>query len=197
MRILVIGNSHCRELAPVFKSLSSSDKVFIIYKGGSIEEITSIYNQKLLPAQSFNPEAIVIHAGHNDMTFHPSKNDLPMISRDFLPLILDFANEVQANHPHARIFLSSLIPRKDTSSSSLSSELKLKYNKLAVRYGKRLEAAVLNMPFVVILNTIMWKRVYKFEEKGELLDSGGLHLNFSGQLVLVKCWLDSLKQPVL
>jgi lysophospholipase L1-like esterase len=195
MNILLVGDSHCFDLHKSFKKLSSSDKVMTISVGGKIATTIMQYDSQMTSIRLFNPIIIILHLGHNDMAFHPSKNIRPRISREVTKDILAFATKMKSDIPTARIFISSILPRKSTRYSHLSSDQTTRYNKLAVRHGLRLRKLATAIGLEVLLNTIMWKRIYKEEPKVELIDEDGLHLNEDGQKVLVGDWLSTIKIP--
>jgi lysophospholipase L1-like esterase len=195
MLILIIGDSHCQTLHETFKQVSPDDRVITVSVGSNIAAIISHYNERLATIRHLRPDCVVLHVGHNDMSFHPLKNTLPRISRDVTRDILAFASSVRSDIPNARILLSSILPRKPSHINQMSAEKTDKYNKLAVRHGLRLRKLGSQVGFEVLMNTVMWKRVYKYEPKNELLLVDGLHLTDEGMKTLVQDWINFIKAP--
>jgi lysophospholipase L1-like esterase len=194
MNILLVGDSHCYDMGDIMKGSSKQIKVLSIIKGDKIHVIKDEYIKRLATIRNFRPDKIIIHCGHNDMSYHPRYNLIPRISRDVTIDSVNFATRVQHDNPLAKVFLSSILPRKHTYSSCLSEEQTLTYNKLAVRHGLRLKKKAAEVDLEVLLNTFMFKRVYKFEEKKELIWDDGLHLNAEGKGVLANGWMINIRQ---
>jgi lysophospholipase L1-like esterase len=191
MRLGIIGDSHCREAESHITNINSSISVYTLCAPDKVPFIRFRFRLTLHLIQAFNPDAIVIHAGHNDMARHPFYNPRPRISRDVTTDLIQLAQEIHGHFPHAKIVLSSILPRKITPASSLNPELTAKYNKLAVRHGLRLRTAATAHGFTTNLNMFMWAHVYKYEANTQFICSDGVHLTSEGTKELARSWIIS------
>jgi lysophospholipase L1-like esterase len=192
MKLLILGDSHCRDMDQYIKAINSSISVLVISAGDQLPTIRFRYRLQLAQIRSFNPDFVILHAGHNDMTYHQIFNHIPCISRDVTRELTSFATEIKRNFQLANIILSSILPRMDSPHSSLTPENTVKYNNLAVRHGLRLRSAAQRLGFPTNLDMFMWARVYKTEVNTKYLLPDGLHLNELGQKELAASWVSSV-----
>jgi lysophospholipase L1-like esterase len=192
MHLLLVGDSHCRNMSKFIQQLNRSVIVYTVMVPDQLDPIINQYRNELQYIVNFDPDTVLLHAGHNDMAKHSYHNPIPTVSRDAVPNLIDFALDIQANFPRAKMILSSILPRKATHRSSLNSENTDKYNKLAVRYGLRLRKAANTHHFHTSLNMFMWRRVYKYDVNNHFLDDDGLHMNESGKIQLATSWVNSI-----
>jgi hypothetical protein len=89
MRLLVIGDSHCRDMTPALQFLAPLDQYYTITKGDQTDEIICLYRKQIPAIWNFNPTKILLHAGHNDVAWHRTRNPLPIVSRDAARITLD------------------------------------------------------------------------------------------------------------
>jgi lysophospholipase L1-like esterase len=192
MRILLLGDSHCRELQPVIRRQSSLSYTMIISVGSNTDAIAANYRTKVYLVNQFNPDVAIIHTGHNDMARHPSYNSEPEISTRVAGKTLRLANELHQNHPQLHIFISCTFPRTPTPSSILSSSEVRTYNLKVKRHGPRLRAMATTAGYHCLLNMCMWKLISRAEAEPKHLLSDGLHRTSTGQTALVAEWWPQL-----
>jgi hypothetical protein len=68
MRVLVIGDSHCREMAGDFEDLVPDIPVLVVSKGRNTSLVRAEYFRRLASVREFSPSHIVLHSGHNDVS---------------------------------------------------------------------------------------------------------------------------------
>jgi hypothetical protein len=160
---------------------------FHIVRGRSIEIIRGDYRKQLAEIIAFNPDHVLIHAGHNNMVRHDVFNRSPLFITAVFHMLLEFVVEVRASFPDAKIFVSTLLPR--VSSRRLSNLQATQYNRLCKRFGQHL---LTNQPihnYIAILNRPFWLRISLAEPNGQLLSPDGLHVTNVGRDVLAELWL--------
>jgi hypothetical protein len=138
MRLLIVGDSHCRDMDSIVVGMLSSAQVYNVIVGGQIMPIISKYRASLQNIVEFDPDFVLLHLGHNEMARHPTKNVIPSISRDIAIQTLTFAGEISTNFPSATICISAIFPRTFTPRSYLSIPEVAKLNKDADRHALRL-----------------------------------------------------------
>jgi lysophospholipase L1-like esterase len=169
--------------------------VLPIFVGGQIPEVILNYRAKLQSIIAFNPDYTILHVGHNDLARHHHKNPRPLVSRDVTTLTINFANEVQANHPNTSIFLSSIFPRTFAKHSNLSEQQVNKYNETAKRHGLRLRSRATEAGYACILTSILWKTISNHKEDPQYYLLDGLHLTPDGSDKVALEWLRAVLPP--
>jgi hypothetical protein len=67
MRILIVGDSHVRGMGGALELLDKNVATMTILVGRRTSIVRSAYEDKLVSAQRFSPEVVVVHCGHNDI----------------------------------------------------------------------------------------------------------------------------------
>jgi lysophospholipase L1-like esterase len=187
MRLLLVTDSHGRDLADIVHRSYKGWTVYSVIVGQSTDAIRTAYERQVRAAIQFRPDYIVLHCGHNDVVYHPRYNENQQHIKHFFPEILEFLGLLAANHPLSRVFYSSMLPRGE--GPLMNSSEKLKYNKLACRFGVRAATSCHEAGFEILKNFCMWESVRQSVEDDSLLDDGGLHFNLAGKKKLVHSWL--------
>jgi hypothetical protein len=162
--------------------------------GGKLSEIRGEYRTHLAEILQFHPSDLMIHCGHNDVNFDPDKNPIPKYHRTVVHQLREVVQECTVNHPDARMYVSSLLPR--IYGYRYSMEDSLRYNRLAKRFGELLKnAANKDDPtFICVLNMRMWGQISSCEPKPFYYRPDGLHLNVVGIYHLGRSWYEALSQ---
>jgi lysophospholipase L1-like esterase len=190
MRILLIGDSHVRGMGGALELLNEEVATMTILVGRRTSIVRSAYEAKLVSAQRFSPEVVVLHSGHNDIVAHDYYNPTPTHILPYFDELQSFRRAIEWNHPSSRVFLSSLLPR--TPSHGFSLVKKMAYNKLAIRYREMLRAHARDRSYNVLYSNVLWKSIRKCEEKDNYFLSDGLHLDVDGKADMAKEWLSVL-----
>ena len=188
-RILLLGDSHTREMSAAFNKLSPSCLVYTITVPAGLNAIITKYRSILHHVINFNPSIVIIHAGHNDIVFHHYHNHHPSNPRVVTADILQFVAELSTNHPSIRPFISSIFPRTYTERSYLPESEILPYNKKIKRHGQYLQSITEDTPTTALLNMCLWYRISSALEDPSPFDEDGLHLTKEGKLSVVQEWL--------
>jgi lysophospholipase L1-like esterase len=192
MRLLIVGDSHCRDISPALKALNTDNLIFTISVGSHIPSITLNYRSKLQAVTNFRPDLVVIHLGHNDISWHATKNPRPIVSRDASALTIGLANEIKANHPNVNVIISSVFPRTFAAKSLLSKAAVHKYNETAKRHGQRLHTRASEAGHVCLYTKALWSKISAAIENPSYYLLDGLHLNPSGNIAIAKEWLNEI-----
>ena len=192
MRLLIIGDSHCRELASTFAQLAPEIDIYIVSLGSRMNDIIFKYMQKLPDINLFNPDSVIVHLGHNDIVKHPSKNPIPTLTTVVAHRTIAFCVQIQNNHPNATIHISATFPRTFTHHSTLTQYQVRSYNKKMKRQGQRLRTLASIANFHCLINNIMWRRISAAIEDHTLFSIDGLHLDTGGRTAVVTEWLPQI-----
>jgi lysophospholipase L1-like esterase len=190
MTLLVVGDSHCRDMSIALKFLAPLDNYYTITKGRQIDEIVPLYRAQMINVSKFAPTVIILHVGHNDAAWHPVYNTLPLVSRDVARITLAFADEISTNHPSAQLYISNIFPRTHTPRSILSLESVLKHNQLAKRHFNRLRKLADTRGYIVPPNMALWSSISSVQENPICFRPDGLHLSSEGMKLVVIDWLN-------
>jgi lysophospholipase L1-like esterase len=191
-RILILGDSHTREMNIAFKKFLPSCLTFIITVPSGLNAIISKYRSILHHVTIFNPSVVIIHAGHNDIVFHHHHNPHPRNPRTVTDEILQLVDELCSNHPAIRPFISSIFPRTYTARSYLPEQEITPYNKKIKRHGQHLLSITEDTITTTLLNMCLWHRISSACEDPEPFDEDGLHLTKKGKLTVVHEWLSTI-----
>ena len=196
LKLLIIGDSHCKsDILSHLKQIVPDILIFCISVGGQIDEITQRYSDRYDAIVDFDPTAIIIHLGHNDLTFHHTHNKDPSTSKIVTVDTLEFTMDVVRNIPSTPLAISSVLPRTFTDSSLLSECDVQAYNRKAKRHGQRLVTEGKKIHTPIILNNRFGKRISRAEEHSNLYLPDGLHLNTEGLDALATSWIEGLAGP--
>jgi lysophospholipase L1-like esterase len=192
MRILLLGDSHLSNMSDAITSKYPQVSIMTIMIPGKISSITRSYQDKLQMVRLFHPDQCIIHAGHNELAKHISKNPSPSTSRHVTTLTLNLVRILSFNHPTMIINISATYPRTSKPASNLTTENTVKFNRTAKRHGQRLrtEATRVNIP--VLLNMSTWRTISKTLEEASVFQSDGLHLTYAAKQMIAIGWLQDI-----
>ena len=120
MQFLIIGDSHCKDLVAIVTKLYPGSCTFVHTRSRNNEIIINAYRENHNNVKSVRPDIIIIHMGHNNISYHHRYNTMPQGAKSVTEQNVAFARELKQNYPHARIFLSPIFPRTFTYGSSLN-----------------------------------------------------------------------------
>ena len=152
MRLLLVADSHGREMGSVIRGINKEWTVLTVRVSSQTAAVRERYLQRLSEIRQFEPEAIVLHVGHNDISHHAYYNPDPKHVKDFFPAILEFVGLLQGNHPSARVFYSSVFPR--STGPNMNDKNRHSYNKLASRFGALTQSTCMREG--ISLNILPW-----------------------------------------
>jgi hypothetical protein len=196
MKILIVGDSHCRDLDKLVdnKDPDAQIQIYIISVGGNTDAIMFQYRAELPRIITFGPEYIVVHTGNNEMGYHATKNPSPKDSTETTLITIQVANILQANHPLATIVLSAALPRILSRSSPFTYEDLTHYNSTVKRHANRLRSEAAKVNFDTFLNNLLWKNKKALLVKTQHFMPDGLHLTLTAKKYLINDWITRLKQ---
>jgi lysophospholipase L1-like esterase len=192
MRLLIIGDSHCRTITNSLRELFPQIMIYSISVGSQIPAITFQYRAELIPITNFRPDHAIIHMGHNDLAWHPSKNKRPAISRDVSRRTIALANEILLNHPNIMITISTVFPRSYKRDSVLNKIQVVKFNTTAKRHGQRLTTRAREAGHMALYTKALWKKISIALEEPTFFRLDGLHLNEAGTNMIAMEWSTAL-----
>ena len=184
--MLVIGDSNCRGLSSDFLIIVPDAKVRIVSVGRNTSLVREEYERQLADLLIFMPEYVVIHSGHNDVSYHWRYNISPTRLEDFYPSLENFICLVKKNHPAAQVYVSSLFPR--SIGPGFNEEARLIYNRLCVRCGELTHSSGKKHGYIALLNNPLWVSVRKRSEHSVMFLPDGLHLSDTGSKAVVRHW---------
>jgi lysophospholipase L1-like esterase len=195
MRLLIIGDSHVREMDDCIRATHPHIEIMAVIKPRNTIQVIHHFNQHArAEALLFNPDWIALHAGHNDIVHHNKFNPNPQFARNVATQHVRFARNLQIIFPHATMLVSSIYPRTSTYTSNLSLPETGAYNRIAKRYGTRLRELSLPHNIKCSMNNILWRRISKAEEEAGLYSSDGLHLSIDGKTQVGIEWVNVFTQ---
>ena len=191
MKLLLISDSHGRQLDEYIKREVPSMTVRTVMVPGKISEIRGQYREELQELVLFNPEVIVLHMGHNDLVAHWSHNTQPLFITAVFHMLMELKDEVHFNFPEATIFVSSTLPRVPDD-YSFDGDRALRYNRIARRFGQMVCSGSKRIPsyYHNLQNRGLWGRITQLAPNLMRFDAGGLHLSAFGKIALVSGWAD-------
>ena len=135
MKLLYISSSHGRGMEATLKNVDPTLNVMSIWRsGGKIVDLQTDLQMQHRQVRRFRPEAVVIHLGHNNVCYHPTKNIRPTHSVAAIDQIETLIDNVKFLIPEAREYVSELFPRAP--GYGMSEEAAVCYNKLVWRIGR-------------------------------------------------------------
>jgi hypothetical protein len=192
--LLIIGDSHVRDLDVIIEKSFKKMQVYVVSLGSQTDQIMAVYNNELHAINSFDPDTIVLHSGHNELAYHKSKNLTPKDSTETTDIVINAAAVLKANHPHALVIVSSVFPRLLTFKSSLRQLDLVHYNRTAERHGRRLKAEAINNDLEYLMNNFLWKSKKLYTVKCHHYLSDGLHLNDKAKAYVVSRWMTEINR---
>jgi lysophospholipase L1-like esterase len=193
MRILLVTDSHGRDMGTTIREVHSGWKIFTVRVGGVNTAVRASYLRRHRELRRFNPDRIILHVGHNDLQYHPYHNQSPEHGKYFFPSVLSFLALLMGNHPRATVFFSCPFPR--TIGPGFTNDQRMVYNRTATRLGAMARSAANRSDFQCLLNGGLWKSVRKCQERPGILLPDGLHLSEAGRKVVVDGWIPRLVKP--
>jgi hypothetical protein len=194
-RILLIGDSHIKEMQPLFKTLAPKNTeitLFSIQIGRGITEITNKYRDNLLQAYYFDPNISILHAGHNNIAAHHWYNPIPDHPRIVANDTLLLATEIKTNFPSANVHISTVFPRTFTANSLLTAPEISSFNQKIKRHAQHLCSITQGTTINCLMNMPMWTQVSKAIENPSHFDTDGLHLTKEGKSAVIKEWFSEI-----
>jgi lysophospholipase L1-like esterase len=194
MKLLLLTDSHGRGIQEELLQCDENLKVHHVLLGGKLSEIRGEYRRCLQEILQFHPSKILIHCGHNDVNYDEERNPFPKYHRVVVHQLREMVQECNANHPEARVYVSSLLPR--IYGYRYTMDESLRYNRLTKRFGELLKnASRLNDPgFVYVLNGRMWEDMSICEPKPIYYRPDGLHFNPMGIYHLGRSWYEAISR---
>jgi lysophospholipase L1-like esterase len=189
MRVLIIGDSHCRELDVALIHNRRSIHTYSVYAPRKIPNIVLRYQSELANIIHFAPTALILHLGHNDIAYHHHLNGNPTHPRTVAQNVVQFAQLVANNHPGIQIFISTVYPRTCTPTSYFGPHDTISFNKKMKRYGQHLRTLTNAAGFTIFLNNIMWRRISRSLEEASHFSDDGLHLSIEAKIIVTREWL--------
>jgi hypothetical protein len=178
MRLLIVGDSHCRDMGTLAVDIMDNyAQVYSVIVGGQTLPIILKYRDSLQKIIDFDPTYILLHLGHNELARHPTKNTVPSISRDIATQTLSFAREISTNFPNATLCISAIFPLTYTRRSYLSNPEVSKFNKDVDRHALRIRKQATEAGFRCAMNNPIWRRISKSEEDPNFFMPDGFHLD--------------------
>jgi hypothetical protein len=191
-KLLLVGDSHCRDLDEIIVKTFKKMKVYVVSLGRQTDEIMAAYINELHAINSFDPDTIILHSGHNELAYHKIRNRTPKDSTQTTDIIIHAAAILKANHPQARIIVSSVFPRLLTFKSSLRQLDLAHYNRTADRHGRRLKAEAIKNDMHYLMNNFLWKSKKLYTVKCHHYLKDGLHLNEKAKAYVVSRWMTEI-----
>jgi lysophospholipase L1-like esterase len=190
MRLLLVADSHGRGMGSVVHRLDDSWMVMTVRVSGQTQDVKDRYLERLSEVRQFNPEAVILHVGHNNFSYHSYHNPDPDHVKEFFPSILEFVALLQGNHPRAKVVYSSVFPR--STGPRLTDGERHSYNKVASRYGCLTQSTCKKEGINFVLNGALWLSVRKAKENPTFFMEDGLHLLSSGQKIVARDWIKAV-----
>ena len=108
-RILVIGDSNCRNLEPSFQRLGLFDTK-IVSLGSSTPRLAVLVGRHIPEIFDMDPDICIVHSGHNDLAYHARFNPEPMTAsktaEEVSALVMALTDELEC----PRVVVSPLLP---------------------------------------------------------------------------------------
>jgi lysophospholipase L1-like esterase len=190
MRLLIVSDSHGRAMDLAISSIDSRWRVMVVKFGRISSAVLGTYTVQLPLVTRFEPEAIILHIGHNDLVSHPRHNPRPQSLESFFPQVMHFAELLRVNHPRSRVVVSSLLPR--TLGPFMDERRMREYNSLALEFGDKLEAACRLMRVIFTRNGVLWSSVEEERAHPVYFMGDGLHLSLLGREAVGRMWMDEV-----
>jgi lysophospholipase L1-like esterase len=190
LRIVLIGDSHVRRSVDTFYDMYPGINLYACTAGSKMEVIRNKYEKYRLDIDHFKPTVIVLHQGHNDLSFDQRRNPHPALSKTVGADTLSFAQKIATDNDNAIVYISSIYPRSHTRYAGLAKSQIDAYNSRAKRHGNRTRKLAKDTNNIKhIMNVFPWRKISKAEARTDIFDREGLHLNLLGRKLQVNEWL--------
>jgi hypothetical protein len=157
-----------------------------------MEDIMAKYRTEIATINQLDPHFIIIHMGHNNIVFHPIHNRFPQMAKQVAESNIEFASEIELNHPKAVIYVSTIFPRTFSYSSPMTLQEVKDYNSIAKRHGKRIRSLSKAAGLKSFINNSSWHKISIAKEDTTLLQQDGLHLKPAGCKKILIEWMTIL-----
>ena len=191
MKLLLVGDSHCRELNEIFAELTSSITTYTVFVPRNINTITLKYRTEIQSINAFRPDVIVIHLGHNDLCYHSVCNQQPMSIDEFMGILETFLLKIRIDFPQSRIMYSSLLPRSVGPRMGFAQHLL--YNLMAISFADQARARLNSLGYDFVSNESLWYSKQEGIEHPIFFGADGLHLRAVGQEFVARGWIEALE----
>jgi hypothetical protein len=189
MRVLVLSDSHGRDLMNAFDHYVPDWEVAELCLGRPTQELRKCYLDNICEIFDYAPEVVYLHTGHNDVSYHPIHNRIPQQPLSCFEKVLGFMDLLEEKHPYSDVFYSTLFPR--ALGPGFDAQRKSDYNRVASDFQDVVKRVAEMEGRRCCMNAGLWKDVSAGLEMPELFNSGGLHLNEAGQRTVVRGWIQS------
>jgi hypothetical protein len=111
MKILVIADSHGYGLAEALVRIGDDIEVKTVSVGSTMVNVWEQYKEELYDLQSYRPDHVCVHFGHNDIVWHARHNVSPKEPELVMSLVMGYRLMIQEDFPVSTIWISCLFPR--------------------------------------------------------------------------------------
>jgi hypothetical protein len=191
-RILIVGDSNCRDLEKSLTDRFSNIRIYVISLGSQTGQVMIEYNRCKTQANLFDPNYIILHTGHNDLAYHRYKNISPKDSTQTTKLTLDAAMIIKGSHPNAIMIVSAVFPRALSLKSPMRQMDLQHFNRTAERHTRRLATEARDLDLYVFKNNFMWKKKQDLVPKTHLFLQDGLHLTTLAKQYVISMWMNQI-----
>jgi hypothetical protein len=187
MKAVVIADSHGAQMGRYIQQIDRSWDVRVVKVGRVTPLLRDEFYARRAELQRFSPEVILLHAGHNDIRYHPLHNQHPVSNVECFRYSMRFMNELYALFPRSRVIYSSVFPRSRGPQMDLAQ--KKAYNGEADLFGRLVESACTREGREYTLNDVLWFKCDGGREHPVYFDEGGLHLSVLGKEAIAREWM--------
>jgi hypothetical protein len=173
MKLCVLSDSHGRNMRDFLLEWEPEWEIQVFSLGRQLSEIRNLYISKKDQINRFAPDALILHAGHNDLSHHSIFNPVPTQPLHFFAKTLGFLDQLTDDLVDCDVYYSSLFPR--SVGPSYNWDRKNQYNECVIGFG-RMVAHVCSMeerPYLI--NESLWLDPESSEENSSYVDDRGLH----------------------
>ena len=188
-RMLYIASSHGKSMDWAIRHVDHRVQVKGIWKsGGKVLEMIEIVKKRMGEILRFDPDCIIIHLGHNDISYHYKFNPRPRKVKLVVEDLHVFYLALSFMMPNAKVVVSCPFPRVSSEESGYTAKMAKGYNGEAVRASERLGSKKRDISTCFVKS--LWKRVKKDEGNSIYFQPcDGLHLLPAGKIVVAREWL--------
>ena len=191
MRVLVLADSHGRDMDIAIREVDKNMDVRVIAHAGPTPRVWTRYLAREEEMIQFDPQCIVLHVGHNDLTFHPVHNINPIHPICVYPEIMGYFAKLEQRFPTARVIYSCVYPR--TIGPYMDFEMKASFNHQIYQYGKGVIFNCKKREQRYVLNRVLWFSPRESREHPVYFLRDGLHLKDYGKVAVARGWVKAMK----